>query len=93
MSMGSSLVAALAPDGERWLGARHRRFLFPVAALSEVFKAKYLEMLIKARKSGVLRFGGSTQELADDQVFAAFVAKLRGVYWTVYAKAPFEGSS
>lgn len=81
----------LASDGRHWLKARNRRFLFPVAALSEVFKAKYLEMLIKAWKSGVLRFGGSTQELADDQVFAAFVAKLRGVYWTVYAKAPFAG--
>jgi len=81
----------LAPDGKRWLGARHQRFLFPVAALSEVFKAKYLELLSKARRAGMLRFGGSTQKLADNQAFATFVAKLRGAYWTVYAKAPFAG--
>jgi hypothetical protein len=81
----------LAPDGQRWLKARNRKFLFPVAALSEVFKAKYLELLIKARKSGALRFGGKTEELADDPAFAAFVAELRGTYWTVYAKAPFAG--
>ena len=62
-----------------------------MAALSEVFKAKYLELLIKARKSGALRFGGTTEVLADDPAFSAFIAKLRGTYWTVYAKAPFAG--
>lgn len=81
----------LAPDGQCWLKARHRRILFPVSALSKIFKAKYLELLIKARKSDALRFGGSTEKLGDDQAFAAFIAKLRGVYWTVYAKAPFAG--
>ena len=81
----------LAPDGQHWLKAKHQRFLFPVAALSEVFKAKYLELLIKARRSGVLHFGGKTEELADDPTFAAFIAQLRDAYWTVYAKAPFAG--
>ncbi len=80
----------LAPDGQHWLKARHRRFLFPVAALSEVFKAKYLDLLIKARRSGALRYGGSTEGLADDPAFA-FIAELRSTYWTVYAKAPFAG--
>ena len=82
----------LASDGQYWLKARNRRFLFPVAAISAVFKAKYLELLIKARRSGILRFGGKTEELADDPTFAAFIAELRGTYWTVYAKAPFAGA-
>jgi hypothetical protein len=81
----------LAPDGQHWLEAKHRRFLFPVAALSEVFKAKYLDLLIKARKVGALRFGGTTDSLVDDTIFSAFIAKLKGTYWTVYAKAPFAG--
>jgi len=81
----------LAPDGQHWLNARHRRFLFPVAALSEVFKATYLDLLIKARKSGALQFGGTTENLADEPAFSTFIAKLRGTYWTVYAKAPFAG--
>lgn len=35
---------ALAPDGSRWIPAR-RRFLFPVRALSKVFRGKFLAAL------------------------------------------------
>ncbi len=80
----------LTSDGQKWRSAQ-KRFLFPVKALSKVFRAKYLELLAHAGRQGKLRFGGSTQPLADRLVFAAFIANLKSSDWIVYAKAPFAG--
>ena len=35
---------ALSPARERWLTPPRRGFLFPTAALSKVFRAKYLDL-------------------------------------------------
>jgi hypothetical protein len=80
----------LTPDGLEWCSAQ-KRFLFPVKALSKVFRAKYLELLAQAGRQGKLRFGGSTLPLADHRSFAAFLTELKGTDWVVYAKAPFAG--
>jgi hypothetical protein len=80
----------LAPDGNRWMSAK-KRFLFPVKALSKVFRAKYLELLAHAKKQGALTFAGSTLPLQEDQKFTAFLAKLKHTDWVVFAKAPFSG--
>lgn len=80
----------LAPAGDQWKPAR-KRFLFPVKALSKVFRAKYLELLVNAKKQGKLKFGGSTLPLREAQAFAAFLAKLKRTDWVVFAKAPFSG--
>ena len=80
----------LTSDGQEWCCAQ-KRFLFPVKALSKVFRAKYLELLAHAGQQGKLRFGGSTQPLADHRTFATFITDLKGVDWVVYAKAPFSG--
>ena len=80
---------ALAPDG-RWIPAK-RGFLFPVRALSVVFRAKYLEALEGAFEAGQLDFAGETTPLAEPSAFPAFLAKLRAKDWVVYAKPPFGG--
>lgn len=80
----------LTLNGHAWRPAR-KRFLFPVRALSKVFRAKYLELLAEAGRQGKLRFGGSTLPLADRRSLAAFTAKLKAADWIVYAKAPFAG--
>ena len=36
---------ALAPEGDRWIPTKRRDFLFPVKALSRVFRGKYLTAL------------------------------------------------
>jgi len=79
---------ALSGDGERWIAAK-RGFLFPVRALSKVFRSKYLDALSQAFERGELRFAGQT--LAPPKAFALLLAKLRAEDWVVYSKRPFAG--
>jgi hypothetical protein len=81
---------ALAADRSRWIAGRSS-FLFPVRALSTVFRAKYLVSLHRAFDAGELTFAGGTADLADRRVFTRFLGQLRAVDWIVYAKRPFAG--
>ena len=81
---------ALAPDRARWMAGRSS-FLFPVRALSRVFRAKSLAGLQRAFDAGQLAFAGGTAALADRRAFIALLARLRAVDWVVYAKRPFAG--
>ena len=81
---------ALSDDG-CWIAAKPG-FLFPVRALSKVFRGKYLEGLQQAYQRGELRFGGSTAALADPEAFRRFIARLRTHDWIVYSKPPFAGA-
>ena len=76
---------ALADDRRRWIRPRHR-FLFPVRALSKVFRAKYLHRLERAyQKNRLVLYGGEAE-------FVSLQAKLRKHNWVVYAKPPFKGA-
>jgi uncharacterized protein (DUF983 family) len=81
---------ALAANGSQWITGRSS-FLFPVRALSIVFRAKYLDGLQRAHDAGQLTFAGGTAHLAGRGAFAAFVGQLRALDWIVYAKRPFGG--
>jgi len=81
---------ALAADGTRWLAAKDG-FLFPVRALSIVFRAKYLDALQQAFAAQTLTFAAGTAALSEPAAFARFVAALRTEPWVVYAKRPFGG--
>jgi hypothetical protein len=72
---------ALASDGSRWIAAR-KRFLFPVRALSKVFRGKVLAALRDARIRGSLPAEIDTGSL---------LRTLHGTPWVVYAKPPFGG--
>jgi hypothetical protein len=78
---------ALAPDGSRWIPATPG-FLFPVRALAQVFRGKYLEALARAGAAGKLTLPDA---LAPDGAFGAWLAHLRQHDWGVYAKRPFAG--
>ncbi|MGH8648631.1 MAG: IS91 family transposase, partial [Burkholderiales bacterium] len=71
----------------------HRGFLFPVKALSAVFRGKFLEALKRAFDAGALALAGSTVSLLDARARAALFAALRAQPWVVYAKRPFAGPS
>jgi hypothetical protein len=73
---------ALAPDGAQWIPS-HPRYLFPVQALSPVFRAKFLEGFERACKKQLLP--------RDDSEFESLVATLCRKPWVVYAKRPFAG--
>ncbi len=80
---------ALSVDA-RWIPAK-RGFLFPVRALSRVFRGKYLEALQAAHGRGELRFTGELAGLVEPPGFARFLTELRSQDWVVYSKPPFAG--
>jgi len=69
-------AGALSLDHSRWIKAR-RNFLFPVKALSVVFRGKFLDLLKQAGEKGRI-------ETTSERVQA-----FREKNWVVYAKRPF----
>jgi Putative transposase/Transposase zinc-binding domain len=80
----------ISADGSRWVSCRSRFFL-PARVLSRLFRRLCLQMLSAAHAAGRLKFQGDRAALADQAVFAAFLAPLRKTEWVVYAKEPFGG--
>ena len=68
-------AGALSLDHSRWIGARPN-FLFPVKALSRVFRGKFVDLLKQCKRGKI--------EPADKEIQA-----LRQKNWNVYAKKPF----
>ena len=77
-------AGALSVDQKRWRPAR-KNFLFPVKALSIVFRGKFLDLLKKAFDRNKLLLVGQTASLA----FNLLINALRNKPWIVYAKKPF----
>ena len=80
---------ALRADG-RWIRPR-RGFLFPVKALSAVFRGKFVAGLKQTSDSGVLTLAGSTAASAEAGQRARLLAALYGARLVVYAMRPFAG--
>jgi predicted Zn-ribbon and HTH transcriptional regulator len=79
---------ALAKDG-RWINAPHRnKFLFPVKALSKMFRGKFIEGLKKAYYDG--RLALPDKELADGRCFELWLDQLASRKWVVYCKSPLK---
>jgi len=86
-----ALVAAGAlSESGTWIRSR-RGFLFPVKALSVVFRGKFLAALGAALARGRLTLSGSTAALGDPRMQRSLLAELRKKAWVVYAKRPFAG--
>jgi hypothetical protein len=69
-------AGALSFDQSRWIAAR-KNFLFPVTALSLVFRGKFLDLLKQACDQGKI-------PAANNEIKAS-----RRKNWVVYAKKPF----
>ena len=80
---------ALSADGQ-WHAPR-RGFLFPVKALSKVFRAKFLAGLGKHFDSHAFCLAEATSGLATAADQRALMTQLRAHPWVVYAKAPMAG--
>jgi len=74
---------ALSFDGKTWIESESR-YLFPVKALSIVFRGKFTDSLEKAFNGGKI-----TSPTGKD--FKQLLAKLRNVRWVVYSKPSFAG--
>lgn len=80
----------LAGDGQGWKKtAQH--WLFPVQALSKVFRGKFCDGLNKLFQRGGLEFHGNLEPLADEKPFRRRLLKACREKWVVYAKRPFAG--
>ena len=69
-------AGALSFDQSRWVAAR-KNFLFPVTALSRVFRGKFLDLLEQACDKGKI-------PAANNEIKAS-----RQKSWVLYAKKPF----
>jgi predicted Zn-ribbon and HTH transcriptional regulator len=69
-------AGALSVDHSRWIGTRPN-FLFPVKALSRVFRGKFLDLLAQACKQ------------AEIPPASQGLKELQKKNWVVYAKKPF----
>ena len=78
---------ALAADGSQWIGAGEK-FLFPVRALSQVFRGKYVEGVEQLLAQGELDL---PPQLAEPNDQRRFLRTLRRKAWVVYSKRPFAG--
>ena len=76
---------ALTADGD-WVAAK-RGFLFPITALSEVFRGKFVAALKAARQGGKLR----VEAPMEDTAWQALLARLYVHDWVVYAKHSLGG--
>ena len=82
-----ALVAGGAlTDSGAWVAAR-RGFLFPVQALSRVFRGKFVAALKAAREDG----RRAAPAMLDAAAWGALLARLHAHEWVVYAKQPLGG--
>ena len=77
----------LKNDGSAFVRAP-KNFLFPIRALSPVFREKFLAALQAEKDKGKLDLQGQP-ELGTEAGWQRLLAKLRTHAWVVYAKQPF----
>jgi hypothetical protein len=79
-----------ALDGSRWIRSRSD-YLFPVRALSKVFRAKFCEGLQGLYADQCLQFHGQLRPLAAAPKFQQLMREATRKPWVVYSKRPFAG--
>jgi hypothetical protein len=81
---------ALSFIDSRWIAGRND-FLFHVGALSNVFRAKFIDYLKAAFANGELIFPGTIEPLGTEKRFSDLIDQLWAKKWVVYSKKPFAG--
>ncbi len=80
-------------DGnECWIPApKNAKFLFPVKAMSKVFRGIFVSSLKKAYYADKLVIPSSRKELSDPMFFESLLDQAASRKWNVFAKKPFAG--
>jgi hypothetical protein len=68
-----------------------KTFLFPVKALSRVFRAKFLEGIIKTHAKGLLKLPDNLSHLTDPLAFKQWLYHVVPKKWVAFSKPPFAG--
>jgi predicted Zn-ribbon and HTH transcriptional regulator len=83
-------AGGLTDDG-KWIEPKYKgKFLFPVKALSKVFRGKFIEGLKKAYYAGELALPDNLK-IKDDDEFEQWINLLVSKNWVVNSKPPFSG--
>jgi hypothetical protein len=76
---------------QQWVACKRSDFLFPVRAMSKMFRGKFLAGLRRLRQQAKLTLVSASIDLTRDGAWRIFLAQLRATPWVVYAKPPFAG--
>lgn len=74
-----------------WAGPKQARWLFPVRAVGQVFRAKFCAGLLQLQMTGKLRVEGSLQPLGQPAALAQLLRELQTQRWVVFAKGSVVG--
>lgn len=80
----------LSLDGQSWVSL-NPKWLFPVRALSLVFRAKFRDGLQHLYQTGQLQFSVAETSLKQPTHFHRWMRRLCRPKWVVYTKRPFSG--
>jgi hypothetical protein len=84
-------AGGLTEDGE-WKEPKHsKKFLFPVRAVSKVFRGKFIEGLKELYYNGEITIPDSMEELNTPEGFEKKLNALVSKSWMVHSKPPFSG--
>jgi len=84
-------AGALSDDGKTYRRAGKGKWLFPVRALSRVYRAIFLKGLGRLHRKGLLEFHGKLEEVSEPAGFQSLLNPLYQKEWVVFAKRPFAG--
>lgn len=74
-----------------WAGPKQARWLFPVRAVGQVFRAKFCAGLLQLHATDQLHFQGQLQSLSQADAFAELLRQLQTQRWVVFAKGSVVG--
>ncbi len=69
----------------------HEKFLYPIFAMSDVLRGKFIHSLKRLYRQGELKFPGDLESIADEDAFEHFLNRVASHRWISWAKAPFAG--
>ncbi len=85
-------IAVDSEGNEIWVEApKTDKFLFPVRAMSVVFRGIFISLLKAAHQSGKLQIPEKQSELKDSRCFELLLDQAVSRKWNVFAKRPFAG--
>jgi len=80
-------AGGLTEDGEKWISSKYGdKFLFPVRAMSQVFRGKFIAKLRKAYTAGELKLEGKLEKLQSPPVFENYIRGLARQGFRVHSK-------
>jgi len=81
----------LTPQGKWRMAKGKGKFLFPVKAMSKVFRAKFVAGLRALRAAGELVYHAQATTLIEEAAWRELCHRLYRKPWVIYAKQPFAG--